>query len=65
MSLMECTDDLSNFMTFVGTINILVYSVHCPVEARFPMETVFEHGNCQESCLVVAAEDGKALKLLN
>ena len=27
---MEYTDDLSDFMTFVGTISILVYSVHCP-----------------------------------
>ena len=38
---MEYTDDLSDFMTFVGTISILVYSVHRPVEAyifqlRFP-----------------------------
>ena len=30
---MEYTDDLSDFMTFVGTISTLVYSVHCPVEA--------------------------------
>ena len=33
INLMEYTDDLSDFMTFVGTISILVYSVHCPVEA--------------------------------
>ena len=26
-------DDLSDFITFVGTISILVYSMHCPVEA--------------------------------
>ena len=30
---MEYTDDLSDFTTFVGTISILVYSVHCPVQA--------------------------------
>ena len=33
ISLMEYTDDLTDFMTFVGTISILVHSVHCPVEA--------------------------------